>query len=416
MATFATLLVWVAIFFLVSNALAWVALRAVPGLLSSEYERLQMRYIDRFQGELKPYIPKWFDIAAEEWPAFRKEYSKAESGSHIYESFVEFRHPVVSGRYINIDAAGFRHGKDQGPWPLSAEFLNIFFFGGSTALNVGPDWTTIASYLQADLNRHNLEKPVRIYNFGRGSYFSTQERILFQQLLLDGHIPDMAIFLDGVNDCFFAEGKPATWGIFAHALDAHNRESYEALLGKRRARPKWRKLWDFLWSLPLALVVERIGAAIADRGADLSYRPPAINPAETKASVNRWLANKRQIEALAREFGVDAVFVWQPTPAYKYDLAYHVALNAHYGLGGHERSGAGYAYIADRLHELPLGREFVWLADIQEAAREELYLDNMHYTAPFSQTIANRIAEAMIERKLVNEARRVTRDPVTPAA
>jgi hypothetical protein len=110
------------------------------------------------------------------------------------------------------------------------------------------------------------------------------------------------------------------------------------------------------------------------------------------------------------------VFVWQPTPAYKYDLAYHVALNAHYGLGGHERSGAGYAYIADRLHELPLGREFVWLADIQEAAREELYLDNMHYTAPFSQTIANRIAEAMIERKLVNEARRVTRDPVTPAA
>ena len=44
----------------------------------------------------------------------------------------------------------------------------------NTALNVGPDWTTIASYLQAELNRLGPEKTVKIYNFGRGSYFSTR--------------------------------------------------------------------------------------------------------------------------------------------------------------------------------------------------------------------------------------------------
>ena len=95
---------------------------------------------------------------------------------------------------------GFRHGRDQGPWPISPDFFNIFFFGGSTTLNVGPDWTFIPSYPQASLA---AGKKIKVYNLGRGSYFSTQERILFRQLLLANTLPDMAVFLDGVNDLYF---------------------------------------------------------------------------------------------------------------------------------------------------------------------------------------------------------------------
>ena len=44
----------------------------------------------------------------------------------------------------------------------------------------------------------------RVYNFGRGSYYSSQERILFEQLAVAGHVPDLAVFIDGGSDFVFA--------------------------------------------------------------------------------------------------------------------------------------------------------------------------------------------------------------------
>src|SRR5262249_17665342 len=95
------------------------------------------------------------------------------------------------------------------------------------------------------------------------------------------------------------------------------------------------------------------------------------------------------------------VFVWQPTPAYKYDLRYHAALSRHYGLGGHERSGVGYRLMAQAVETRDLGSNFIWLADIQEGEARPLYLDNMHYTSEFSRIIADHIADALISGNLL---------------
>jgi len=77
----------------------------------------------------------------------------------------------------------------------------IFFYGGSTTFgyNVTDD-QTIPSYLGKIL----LEKKqdICVKNFGRGSYFSTQENILFQKHILNQKIKsgDIIIFFDGVNE------------------------------------------------------------------------------------------------------------------------------------------------------------------------------------------------------------------------
>ena len=78
---------------------------------------------------------------------------------------------------------------------------NVFFYGGSTAFGYGvTDNQTIASYLGQIFIDNNNE--VCVKNFGRGSYFSTQETILFQKHLLNKRINknDIIIFLDGVNE------------------------------------------------------------------------------------------------------------------------------------------------------------------------------------------------------------------------
>src|SRR5262249_53760858 len=155
----------------------------------------------------------------------------------------------------------------------------------------GPDWTCISSYLQEELNRARAAgKPVRVYNFGRGSYFSTQERILFQQLLLAKAIPNSAIFLDGVNDFYFFHGRPATWGFFQNALDTHNRENYEAYKNRTAAKPKWQKLQEFFLSLPLVRAIEVVGDVLSKRNAtaeEVLYKPTPVEYGVLAAIIER---------------------------------------------------------------------------------------------------------------------------------
>jgi len=77
----------------------------------------------------------------------------------------------------------------------------IFFYGGSTTFgyNVTDD-QTIPSYLGKILLKN--KKNICIKNFGRGSYFSTQENILFQKHILNKEIKsdNIVLFLDGINE------------------------------------------------------------------------------------------------------------------------------------------------------------------------------------------------------------------------
>src|SRR5205085_2675003 len=104
--------------------------------------------------------------------------------------------------YVNVDPGGFRWSGDQGPWPPDPKNFNIFFFGGSTGFGYGVrDAETVASQLAAFLNQTKaVSRPIKIYNFGRAGYYSTPERMLFERLLLEGHRPQLAVFMDGLNE------------------------------------------------------------------------------------------------------------------------------------------------------------------------------------------------------------------------
>ena len=86
------------------NVLCWLTFRQWPLLLASENERLSLDYFSRFDGDLKPHIPEWFDIEAEDWPAFARECrTMIRLGGHVYDSFVEFKHAPIAGRFHNQD-------------------------------------------------------------------------------------------------------------------------------------------------------------------------------------------------------------------------------------------------------------------------------------------------------------------------
>ena len=300
-----------------------------------------------------------------------------------YEPFTGFKQRPFRGRFVNVDPAGFRFSKDQAPWPPRSDAVNVFVFGGSTTYGFGlRDDETIASYLQQCAPAPPGEF-VAVYNFGREGYFSSQELVLFQQLLNEGFVPQVAVFIDGLND-FWAVSGP----LYTERL----RDVFD---GKQEPGP--------LQNLPMVRAAHWMTArwgkpqphspvSNAEQNPGTKPQPQKAiqdtDPALLQSIADRWLANKRMIEAIAKDFGVRPIFVWQPVPAYKYDTRYDLFYRSY---PVYTRCRYGYALMDNLRAQGKLGADVLWLADMQESKQENLYVDTAHYTAALSKEIAAQI-------------------------
>ena len=57
----------------------------------------------------------------------------------IYEAYTQFKERPYEGKYVNVSDNGFRHIKDQGPWPPASDNFNVFVFGGYTVARDGSE-------------------------------------------------------------------------------------------------------------------------------------------------------------------------------------------------------------------------------------------------------------------------------------
>ena len=323
-----------------------------------------------------------------------------------YEPFTMFKERRRASKWVNVDEDGFRMVKDQGPWPPDPSGLNIFVFGGSTTFGYGvADGETWPSRLQELLSTRM--NGVRVYNFGRGYYYSTQERILFEQLLVSGYVPRMAIFLDGINDFAFDKDDLAFSERFSNALE-----------GQDRGQVRFGLL-PWLSGLPIGRAVATAKRRLAKSSGpqalsiDSRTKNAVYNDAEViQHIIDRYLQNKKIIESSSHAYDVIPVFVWQPTPTYKYDLQYHRF--AADGFGVHNRARYGYATFANMIRDRHLEGNFLWLADIQERSRESLYIDLIHYSPEFLKKLATQIDRRLMEQDLYDQVLRPRYDSTGP--
>jgi hypothetical protein len=371
---------------LVVNAVCSLLLHEFPAWSEDPAARITREYNERFYARQADYVTQWLALDnPEQLQVFFNENTAHAQAANIYEDFTMFRPAPWSGRFFNFAQAGYRNVRDQGPWPPSSEFFNIFVFGGSTTMGIGPDWATIPSYLQQQLTDWRPGgKTAKVYNFGRGAYFSTQERILFEQLLTEGFKPDAVVFIDGLNDLFTLDGRPSEWTRFNQAFDT----------------PPPRLSVTYLRATALYRTARVVSAHLfgSEHSPDLpTYKPENVSSVALEKALDRYSENTRLIAGITAAHHIRPLFVWQPVPGYGYDLSHHMMLNPLYGLGGHERSGQGYPLMAARLASGKQPADFLWLGDMQRNRTDNLYMDAVHYTAPFCEDIAKEIARQLIK-------------------
>jgi hypothetical protein len=280
------------------------------------------------------------------------------------------------GHYLNVSHDSYRLVADQVPLRDSDSTYAIFVFGGSTTFGYGEaDWQTIPSHLQEILRSISLsgDLPIAVFNFGQRSYYSLQERLLFQKLIQRGFKPDLAIFVDGLND---------THNIGVPRYACVNRDIVSNSL-----RCPTRGL-----CLPIArLVQDAVNPALRLEPVDL---PPADDQGFNMRLIERWRDQWSRTQALARAEGIPALFVRQPVPGFAYDLDYHAfAVPSDVRIA---RSAYTYPLWEEALGSSP-DFSYLDLAYMSQDRQEALYVDLVHYTAGFMRDIAQEIAYKVID-------------------
>jgi lysophospholipase L1-like esterase len=346
--------------------------------LSNPIFYLSKKYRDQSLPNLKKVYP---DLSKESIDKVLKE---TWSRPYVYEAYTQFKESPYRGDYVNVDKNGFRITKNQGPWPPELNKLNVFLFGGSTVFGYGiPDDQTIASYLQQLLS-DKLRREVRVYNFGRGSYYSTQERILLEKLLTSGFLPDLAVFVDGYNDFYFHFSDEPS---FTNTLKLFDKKGILLLN-------------DLPMTRMITSLKDMVSSTLEKKQENLRSEEEKYNNKSVNTHVvNRYMTNKKLIEAVTAIYAVRPVFVWQPVATYKYDVNYH--LFAGDGFDKHLYSRYGYRYMEELIENEPLGDNFLWCADMQEHLQEPLYVDSVHYSAKMSKMLATTIANFLLERDMI---------------
>lgn len=310
------------------------------------------------------------------WAAAERDAMLRETWSRpmVCAPFVHFRERPYQGEYVNVHEAGFRQGLVPQPWPPLDETLVIFIFGGSTTFGYGlPDWETIPALMQGLLNAQLGEGRVQIYNFGQGFYFSSQELRLYEALLQDGIRPDIALFIDGVNDMTMG-GEPYDW----RALDCDEPQTTAVF--------EW-PIVRFARGLRLNQTIDNTTDSPTQRAERLQTR--------AERSIQIYMANRQIIRAISQSYDVRAGFIWQPHPNFLYDSQYHL-------FARRDEENVGYRLFHNMRADWSVWEDFLYLAEIQLGRAEPLYVDNIHYTRAFSEIIAQEVVSFLFEKGFIN--------------
>lgn len=223
-----------------------------------------------------------------------------------WKPYVEWWQRPFRGAFVTLDERGLR--RTPGENPADEKAIRILCFGGSTMMGMGArDEQTIPAVLARRLGE--LGHRVSVTNYGQLGHNSTQEAITLQQLLKAGERIDIAIFYDGINEMACAEQTGRADGLFN---EARRRAEFNLLHPNRRG--------DLVTAALMAIAPRTLRRLRQLTGLRLRGPLPAAEVDLSRLDVSclarevvaGYAFNLCLVRLLAREYGFQPIFFWQP--------------------------------------------------------------------------------------------------------
>ena len=322
---------------------------------------------------------------------------ESANGLNVCDDETGFRRQPIFGDQVSVHEAGFRYLSSQRltsqPWPPDEDAFNIFVFGGSTIFGFKErEYGTVPAWLQAQLGFEYTDQDVYVYNFGNPGHRIINERLRFGKLLDDGFVPDVAIFVDGLND--FGAGNDNIGQLYRGDCVTRVTNAFDSS----------GVLWNTLdcepdaLCLPLFALAQNMVGGDSNEVSDLFTEEDIATETDdytfeeqSRDIIASWADEKAEIEALAAEHDIDLLFVMQPIPFYAYDLNNHrLPPEIMLGMTQFSRHPIGYE-IWDTMYQdesTPWRGNVVNLVGMAQDNTDLIYVDTTHYSYLFMQEMA----------------------------
>ena len=158
--------------------------------------KIAKQFLEQTKYEKKYFIENIKFIYGDQYQDYLKVYQQ-QNYPVKYSPLTEFIEQKRNHEFVSVSEYGNRCNKNKiqsCKTPKGGE-NEIWIFGGSTVFGYGlKNDETIAAHLEKYTKNKN------VINFGQSHFYSTQSRILFQNLISFLPPPKTVIFLDGFND------------------------------------------------------------------------------------------------------------------------------------------------------------------------------------------------------------------------
>ena len=294
-----------------------------------------------------------------------------------YHPFVEYKEAPRSGKYVSVSSENTRcnsNGNNQ------CKIANgkgvIWVFGGSTVFGYGvKNDETIPAYI------NKIFPDYEVVNMGHASYYSTLERILFNEKLSEGLAPEIAVFVDGLND-FYYFNVPNMSGASEKIRKSLKRTASGVNLELKFLNKSY--FWMYLHS-SLKTKLKKVVNNPEDNGSWSLVQPDST----LLKVVDRLRFNFLARQKIGDINGVKVLNVLQPVPGY--GIGHNTSkVPAHLlRLEGHVNSTRGYQLIEKEKFNLNVS--YLDLSKLSIDA--PMYIDTVHYSPAFNKEIAKKISD-----------------------
>ena len=211
-----------------------------------------------------------------------------------------------------VDANGYRltPGSEE-----SADSYKVFVFGGSTVWgSCVSDSCTIPSYLLQMINMRT-SLPVEVRNYGQLGYVTTQDVLELMFQIRDGNIPDLAIFIDGMNDVSsgYQSGIAGTHQNYSRIRDrieqrGNTEEAVQGEIDPFLSHLLWKNTFNLI-----SLLKEQNGSSEWSPEI-INYASMGVDTVQLASEISELcLKNYTLAAGLADQWDFHVVFFWQPS-------------------------------------------------------------------------------------------------------